>query len=37
MMANLINDKNGVKRIQFVDIDGRRKTIRLGKRTKKDA
>lgn len=36
-MASLINDKNGLKRIQFVDIDGRRKTIRLGKQTKKDA
>lgn len=31
------NDRNGLKRIQFVDINGRWKTIRLGKQTKKDA
>lgn len=34
-MASLINDKNGTRRIQFKHVDGGRKTIRLGKVTKK--
>lgn len=36
-MASLANDSNGHRRILFSDTDGKRKTIRLGKMTKKDA
>lgn len=36
-MAAITCDPNGRKRLQFVDIDGKRKTIRLGKVSKKDA
>jgi len=36
-MASLIRDKNGRKRIQFVAPDGRRKTIRLGRATVRQA
>ncbi len=36
-MASVSNDPNGRKRIQFVNPDGDRKTIRLGKISKADA
>src|SRR4051794_35885029 len=36
-MASISNDKGGFKRIQFVDGDGRRCAVRLGKATKKQA
>lgn len=36
-MASISNDSNGGKRIQFVDGDGKRKAIRLGKVSKRDA
>src|SRR5262245_48236780 len=36
-MANIVNDPNGFKRIQFVAPDGKRKTIRLGRATAKQA
>lgn len=36
-MASIINDPNGRRRIQFVDPDGSRKTIRLGKTDRKSA
>ena len=36
-MATIGNDPNNCKRILFVAPDGRRKTIRLGKRTMKQA
>jgi len=36
-MASIINDPNGLKRIQFVAPDGKRKTIRLGKMAKRSA
>ena len=36
-MASVINDLNGKKRIQFVAPDGKRKTLRLGKCSKRDA
>src|SRR5207245_1775202 len=36
-MATVINDPNGFKRIQFAAPDGKRKTIRLGKVTAKQA
>ena len=36
-MASIGSDKNGLKRILFVAQDGRRKTIRLGKVSKKQA
>ncbi len=36
-MASVISDPNGRKRIQFVAGDGTRKTIRLGKATKRQA
>ncbi len=36
-MASLANDKNGLRRIQFVAPDGKRKTIRLGKISKRQA
>jgi len=36
-MASIGNDKNGRKRILFVDKSGRRKTVRLGRVTKKTA
>ncbi len=36
-MASISNDKNGLKRIQFVAGDGSRKAIRLGKVSKRDA
>ncbi len=35
-MASISNDKSG-KRIQFIDEDGKRKAIRLGKVSKRDA
>ncbi len=36
-MASLANDPGGRRRIQFVDADGLRKTIRLGKMSKRQA
>ncbi len=36
-MASVSTDKNGLRRIQFAGIDGARKTIRLGKVSKKNA
>jgi len=36
-MATIGNDPNGHKRILFVASDGKRKTIRLGKATMKQA
>lgn len=36
-MASLSCQANGVKIIQFVDIEGRRRTIRLGKTSKRNA
>ena len=36
-MASIVNDPNGRKRIQFVDGNGSRKTIRLGKVSTKQA
>ena len=36
-MASLVNDPNGRRRIQFVNPDGQRKTIRLGKVSKRNA
>ena len=36
-MANVVNDSNGRKRIQFVASDGGRKTIRLGHASAKQA
>ena len=36
-MASIANDKNGTKRILFVDPSGKRKTIRLGKSNKRIA
>ena len=36
-MASIANDKNGTKRILFVDTSGKRKTIRLGKSNKRIA
>jgi integrase len=36
-MASIGNDKNGHKRILFVDTDGKRPTIRLGKMSKRQA
>src|SRR5262249_59897506 len=36
-MATIGNDPNGFKRILFVAPDGKRKTIRLGKATMKQA
>ncbi len=36
-MASLANDPAGTRRILFVDPDGRRRTIRLGKLPKRDA
>ena len=36
-MASIANDKNGTKRILFVDPSGKRKTIRLGKSSKRIA
>ena len=36
-MASIVDDPNGRKRIQFVAGDGRRKPIRLGKVTTKQA
>ena len=36
-MASIANDKNGTKRILFVDPSGKRKTIRLGKTNKRIA
>lgn len=36
-MANIVNEKNGCKRIQFVAPCGKRKTIRLGKIDKRGA
>lgn len=34
-MASLIHDKNGTRRVQFVDAEKKRRTIRLGKLPKK--
>jgi len=36
-MASLANDPNGRRRILFVDTEGNRKTIRLGKMSKRQA
>lgn len=36
-MASLSNDPNGRRRIQFIDANGERKTIRLGKMAKRNA
>jgi integrase len=36
-MASIANDPNGTRRILFVDSNGSRKTIRLGKVAKRDA
>ena len=36
-MASLVNDPGGKRRIQFVSPDGTRRTIRLGKTTKRIA
>ena len=36
-MASIGNDKNGKRRILFVAPDGKRKTIRLGKCSQRDA
>lgn len=36
-MASLVNDPNGTRRIQFLSSDRKRKTIRLGKISRKDA
>src|SRR6187551_1946314 len=36
-MASIANDPNGTRRILFVDADGSRKTIRLGKTDRKSA
>ena len=36
-MASIINDPNGLKRIQFVGGDGTRKAIQLGKVDRKNA
>jgi integrase len=36
-MASITNEKNGTKRLQYTDLDGERKAIRLGKISKKDA
>ncbi len=33
-MASICNDADGKKRCLFVDVDGKRKTIRLGKCSK---
>ena len=36
-MASIANDPGGRRRIQFVDTDGKRRTIRLGKMSKRQA
>ncbi len=36
-MACVCSDAGGLRRIQFVDVDGSRKTVRLGKCSKRDA
>lgn len=36
-MASITKDKNGKKRIQFTDLGGQRRTVRLGKMSMKDA
>lgn len=36
-MASLSNERNGTRRIQWFDVNGDRKTLRLGKTTKKAA
>ena len=36
-MASVVNDPNGRKTIQFVTGDGTRRTVRLGKATKRQA
>lgn len=36
-MASIAKDRNGRKRILFVDSDGKRKTIRMGKISMKQA
>ncbi len=36
-MASIVKDPNGRKRLLFVDQDGSRKTIRLGKCSQKQA
>ncbi len=36
-MASIASDSNGRKRIQFVGLDGKRRTLRVGKATKSDA
>jgi site-specific recombinase XerD len=37
LMASISRDPNGRRRIQFMDKDGSRKTLRLGKMSQKDA
>ena len=36
-MASLVNRQNGTREIQFTDVNGKRKTIRLGKMPKRTA
>ena len=36
-MASIGNEKNGTRRILFFDVDGARRTVRLGKISKRDA
>jgi len=36
-MASLVNRQNGTREIQFTDVNGKRKTIRLGKMPKRAA
>ena len=36
-MASIVNDPNGLRRIQFFGSDGKRRTIRLGRVTRKQA
>lgn len=36
-MASIVDDANGRKRIQFIGTDGRRRAVRLGKATAKQA
>ena len=36
-MASLVNRQNGTREIQFVDVNGRRQTVRLGKMSKRAA
>ena len=36
-MASIVNDPNGRRRVQFEGVDGKRRTLRLGKVSAKDA